>query len=83
MKNQYLREQRNLMPVLLLVFLTILASPRPCTAYTDPGSGLLLWQTLSAAGVGLLFYFHQIFRKLRSRNSRGRPGSESEVEPKR
>jgi hypothetical protein len=28
-----------------------------CFAYVDPGSGLLLWQLLAAAGVGALFYF--------------------------
>ncbi len=25
-------------------------------AYVDPGSGLLVWQALVAAGLGLLFY---------------------------
>jgi hypothetical protein len=44
-------------------------------AYVDPGSGLLLWQMLLAALVGLVFYLKKtrdfvlgVFRKLFRRN---------------
>jgi hypothetical protein len=29
--------------------------------YTDPGSGILLWQMLGAAAVGGMFYVRKIF----------------------
>ena len=32
--------------------------------YTDPGSGLLLWQILAAAGVGYLFHLRRFLRRL-------------------
>ncbi len=42
-----------------------------CLAYIDPGSGLLLWQTVVAACVGVLFYLKRtrgvlvdLFKKL-------------------
>lgn len=33
-------------------------------AYTDPGSGTLIWQLLTAGGVGLLFYFQSFIKKI-------------------
>jgi len=33
--------------------------------YTDPGSGMLLWQLITAAALGLLFYARTIIRKIR------------------
>jgi hypothetical protein len=39
---------------LAIVFLFIWATP--ASAYTDPGSGLMLWQILGAAAIGSLFY---------------------------
>jgi ABC-type thiamine transport system substrate-binding protein len=41
-----------------------MCTPRPAQAYTDPGSGLLLWQILVAGAVGLLFYFRKFKSKL-------------------
>ncbi len=38
--------------------------------YTDPGSGALLWQILSVAGISALFYINRIlhwFRRLKKR----------------
>ena len=34
-------------------------------AYTDPGSGALIWQALMAGGVGLLFYLRKFMAKIR------------------
>ena len=39
-------------------------------AYTDPGSGALLWQMLTAAFVGCLFYLRGFARWLRNRSKR-------------
>jgi hypothetical protein len=33
--------------------------------YADPGSGMLIWQLITAAGLGLLFYSRTIVRKIR------------------
>jgi len=49
---------------LLAVWIVILE--QKARAYTDPGSGQLLWQTLIAASVGLAFSFHRILAWLRS-----------------
>jgi hypothetical protein len=35
--------------------------------YADPGSGMLLWQLITAAALGLLFYARTIIRKIRAR----------------
>ena len=38
-------------------------------AYTDPGSGTLIWQMLLAASFGIMFYLRRIvgwFRRLKS-----------------
>jgi len=46
----------------LAVVLVLLTEPR-AYAYTDPGSGALLWQALVAAFVGAGFYFRKfLFR---------------------
>ena len=34
--------------------------------YADPGSGMLMWQLIAAAGLGLLFYARTIFRRIRN-----------------
>jgi hypothetical protein len=38
----------------------LLLAEAPAAAYTDPGSGALLWQILVAGFVGALFYFRRI-----------------------
>jgi hypothetical protein len=52
--------------VLVVLVLLIVATERPAQAYTDPGSGALIWQMLVAGFVGLMFYgrrFLTWFRK--------------------
>jgi hypothetical protein len=46
------------------VLLFLVASERPARAYTDPGSGMLIWQGLVAAFLGASFYFRKYFYKL-------------------
>ena len=36
------------------------ATEREARAYTDPGTGAMLWQMLAAGFVGLMFYFRRI-----------------------
>jgi len=50
-------------PAALAVLL--LATEREARAYTDPGTGALIWQMLVAAAVGGLFYFRRLLAWLR------------------
>lgn len=53
-------------------------------AYIDPGSGLLLWQGIVAAFVGLLFYLRQTRKWIVRQLQRvlGRAGKAKTAEPK-
>jgi hypothetical protein len=51
---------------LLLVF------PTNAYAYTDPGSGALLWQMMMAGLVGVMFYVHKTIAWIR-KTRRARP----------
>ena len=46
--------------VLSLVACVLLAAGRPAAAYTDPGSGAMIWQLAVASIVGLLFYVRRL-----------------------
>lgn len=45
------------------------ALERPAYAYVDPGSSLLVFQSLSALVTGALFYFRRRLKSLFSRSS--------------
>ena len=45
---------------IFLVFLAMFATEREASAYTDPGSGALIWQMVVAGLVGVGFYFRKI-----------------------
>jgi hypothetical protein len=45
---------------ILLVALAMFATEREARAYTDPGTGALLWQMMVAGLVGVGFYFRRI-----------------------
>ena len=54
----------------LLLFLFLgLAFERPALAYTDPGSTLLLFQSLGAVASGALFYFRRQLKRLFTRTT--------------
>jgi len=55
-KRGYLLDSQVVRRSLILVLLL----PSIANAYTDPGSGLLLWQLLTSFFVGLLFYLKRI-----------------------
>ena len=56
-----------------LTFLLMLALglffERPARAYTDPGSCLLLFQTVGAVASGVLFYFRRRVKQLFTRTA--------------
>lgn len=43
-------------------------------AYTDPGSGMLIWQLLVSALVGGLFYFRKAIARIRDLFKTGNDG---------
>jgi len=53
-----MRVVRRMWCAALAVVFLLLTEPR-AYAYTDPGSGALLWQALVAAFVGAAFYFRK------------------------
>ncbi len=57
---------------LMLFVLLMIAFEREASAYTDPGSGALLWQTLVAALFGAAFYLRKLRRWFGSKKSQKR-----------
>ena len=47
--------------------LAMFATEREARAYTDPGSGALIWQMMVAGLVGVSFYFRRITAWFRNR----------------
>jgi hypothetical protein len=52
---------------IFLIALAMFASEREARAYTDPGSGALIWQMMVAGIVGVGFYFRRITGWFRNR----------------
>ncbi len=59
--------------VLILAVALLLILPRPASAYTDPGTGALIWQMLAAGFVGLLFYTRRFTSWFRSKKKEPKP----------
>lgn len=60
-----------------LLFSILCLCERPAHAYVDPGSGLVLYQTLSATIVGILFHFRRRINLLLGRDDRTKIESET------
>ncbi len=45
---------------MFFLFFLLACCEREARAYTDPGTGALIWQTAAAAFVGLMFYFRKL-----------------------
>jgi hypothetical protein len=57
-------------PAISSVFVGLcLLAPDARAAYTDPGTGALLWQTLMAAAVGFSFYIRRFVQRLLRRKA--------------
>lgn len=67
---------------LVLAMLLGLASfERLAVAYTDPGTGALIWQMAAAAFIGAAFYFRRFMTWLRGKKTQaGRTAAESNRE---
>lgn len=53
--------------IIFLMALAMFATEREACAYTDPGTGALLWQMMVAGLVGVGFYFRRITSWFKSR----------------
>jgi hypothetical protein len=54
----------------LMFFVALgIAFEQPARAYTDPGSCLLLFQSVGAVASGALFYFRRSIRRLLTRST--------------
>lgn len=60
----------KMLGILIIVVAAALALVSPAYGYTDPGSGLLLWQMIGAAFVGSLFYLRRTFGWLKIRRKK-------------
>ncbi len=49
------------------LILTLAAFERAALAYTDPGTGALIWQMVAAGFVGASFYFHRFLKWFKER----------------
>ncbi len=58
----------------LLLLVTLgMAFEQPAHAYTDPGSALLLFQSIGAVASGAVFYFRRRIKLLFSRSATPKP----------
>ena len=53
--------------ILMLFAIGFFGSAGQASAYTDPGSGVLIWQMLIAGFVGAMFYFRRFTSWLKGR----------------
>ena len=59
---------------LLALLLLMIGSERPAQAYVDPGTGMMIWQTVAAAALGVAFYFRKVFSWFRPRKKETKIG---------
>jgi len=60
---------------LMLLIALSFTFERQAQAYVDPGSGLLIFQGISATFSGALFYFRRRLKNLFAKTSKGSPQS--------
>jgi len=66
-------DARRIFRLLLLSIAAAVLAERDACAYTDPGSGALLWQAMLAAFFGSLFYVRRFINWFNSRKDK-KPG---------
>jgi hypothetical protein len=66
MVNRKTRDNFALRVAILIVLLSF-GTEHEARAYTDPGTGALIWQALVAGFVGLAYYFRRFASKLKRR----------------
>ena len=56
----------------LAILVLICAVPSDAYAYTDPGSGALIWQGLVAGFIGAMFYFRRFISWFKAKRKDGK-----------
>lgn len=51
-----MKAMKSSLRALLIAVLLLFATERQAMAYTDPGTGALIWQALAGGFIGFLFY---------------------------
>jgi hypothetical protein len=59
------------------ILAVLICTERVALAYTDPGSGALIWQMSSACLVGALFFMRRILNRFRQWKSRKNAGMDN------
>ncbi len=59
------RAGQRLAGAAILLLMVLIVSEKNAYAYTDPGSGALMWQLLLAAMLGISFYFRKLLGWIR------------------
>ena len=73
MNKQSAKQSLNLpLRAIFLIALAMFATEQEARAYTDPGTGALIWQMMLAGIVGVGFYFRRLTAWLKNRK---RPGA--------
>ena len=73
------RRLSNLMRSLFLLSLVSFAFETQARAYTDPGSGALIWQMLAASFVGFAFYFRKLRNWIKGKTDGGKTSVREEI----
>jgi hypothetical protein len=66
MPNMKTRDHFAIRAAFFLILVSF-GTEREARAYTDPGTGALIWQALVAGFVGLAYYFRRFASKLKRR----------------
>lgn len=66
--------------ILLLAAIFFIVAESRVFAYTDPGTGTLIWQVVMAAIFGAMFYVRRIIAWFRSVRSGAEPAAHAEVD---
>ena len=66
-KRQEEHAGRVFEPLLTVLLATLFIGALPLDAYTDPGSGLLIWQMAGAFFVGCVYQLRKFLIRLRKR----------------
>ena len=64
-KNRVVPLIRNIGQALPVFLLLSFATEREARAYTDPGTGAMIWQMLAAGAVGVIFYFRKFLAQFK------------------
>ena len=65
LKNRVVPIIRNIGQALPVLLLLSFATEREARAYTDPGTGAMIWQMVAAGTVSVIFYFRKFLTRFK------------------